>query len=144
MTENDLIDLGFTKIEYTKKDLEELGDSSDPYRYYSLEIYKDENDLDDESPFVLETQATFDMNTDEIEGDGWEVELFDTGLFRWYKKEDVKTEKYGRLLADVIINNISVGPWLLQQNLAVKYEGKTKVATRSLLEKVDRIEFDAY
>tara|TARA_E500000331_G_scaffold259211_1_gene250073 strand:- start:1721 stop:2032 length:312 start_codon:yes stop_codon:yes gene_type:complete len=90
MTENDLIDLGFTKIEYTKKDLEELGDSSDPYRYYSLEIYKDENDLDDESPFVLETQATFDMNTDEIEGDGWEVELFDTGLFRWYKKEDVK------------------------------------------------------
>lgn len=40
--------------------------------------------------------------------------------------EDVKTEKYGRLLADVIINNISVGPWLLEQNLAVKYEGKTK------------------
>ena len=38
MTESDLIDLGFTKIEYTKKDLEELGDSSDPYRYYTLSL----------------------------------------------------------------------------------------------------------
>ena len=42
------------------------------------------------------------------------------------KLENVNTEKYGRLLADVIINNISVGDWLLEQNLAVKYEGKAK------------------
>lgn len=90
MTESDLIDLGFTKIEYTKKDLEELGDSSDPYRYYTYEIFRDEDDLEDESPFVLESQATFDMNETEINGDGWSVELFDTGLFRWNKKEDVK------------------------------------------------------
>ncbi len=89
MTESDLIDLGFTKIEYTKKDLEELGDSSDPYRYYTYEIYRDEDDLDDESPFVLETQATFDMTLEQIEGDGWEVELFDTGLFKWKNKEDI-------------------------------------------------------
>ena len=60
MTENDLVDLGFTKIEYTKKDLEELGDSSDPYRYYTYLIYREEDDL------------------------------FDTGLFRWYEKEDIK------------------------------------------------------
>ena len=90
MTENDLIDLGFTKIEYTKKDLEELGDSSDPYRYYTYLIYREEDDLDDESVFVLESQATFDMNEAEINGNGWSVELFDTGLFRWHKKEDVK------------------------------------------------------
>ena len=90
MTENDLVDLGFTKIEYTKKDLEELGDSSDPYRYYTYEIFRDDNDLEGESPFVLESQATFDMTVDEIRGDGWSVELFDTGLFRWNKKEDVK------------------------------------------------------
>ena len=55
MTENDLINLGFTKIEYTKEDLEELGDFSDPYRYYSYEIFREEDDLDDESPFVLES-----------------------------------------------------------------------------------------
>ena len=90
MTETDLIDLGFTKIEYTKKDLEELGDSSDPYRYYTYLIYREEDDLDDESVFVLESQATFDMDEAEINGNGWSVELFDTGLFRWNKKEDVK------------------------------------------------------
>lgn len=90
MTESDLIDLGFTKIEYTKKDLEELGDSSDPYRYYTYLIYREEDDLDDESVFVLESQATFDMDEAEINGNGWSVELFDTGLFRWHKKEDVK------------------------------------------------------
>ena len=90
MTESDLIDLGFTKIEYTKKDLEELGDSSDPYRYYTYLIYREEDDLDDESVFVLESQATFDMDEAEINGNGWSVELFDTGLFRWNKKEYVK------------------------------------------------------
>lgn len=98
MTENDLIDLGFTKVEYTKEDLEELGDSSEPYRYYTFEIYRDEDDRSDETPFVLESQATFDMTANEIFGDGWYVELFDTGLFKWYKKEDVSLLK--KLLTD--------------------------------------------
>ena len=40
--------------------------------------------------------------------------------------ENVGTEKYGRILADVIIDNISSGPWLIEQNLAVNYDGKTK------------------
>ena len=103
MTENDLIDLGFTKIEYTKKDLEELGDSSDPYRYYTYLIYREEDDLDDESVFVLESQATFDMDEAEINGNGWSVELFDTGLFRWNKKEDVKN--LIKLLKDGLLND---------------------------------------
>mgnify|MGYP000745967284 CR=1 FL=1 len=90
MTENDLIDLGFTKIEYTQQDLEELGDFSEPYRYYTYEIYREEDDTIDETPFVLESQATFDMTLKEINGDGWFVELFDTGLFKWYKKEEVR------------------------------------------------------
>jgi len=89
MTENDLIDLGFRKVEYTKEDLEELGDSSEPYRYYTFEIYRHEDDEVDENPFVLESQATFDMTAKEIFGDGWHVELFDSGLFKWDKKEDV-------------------------------------------------------
>tara|TARA_B100001769_G_scaffold195119_1_gene155556 strand:+ start:44917 stop:45399 length:483 start_codon:yes stop_codon:yes gene_type:complete len=40
--------------------------------------------------------------------------------------QNVKTEKYGRLLADVIIDDLSIGPWLIEQNLAVNYDGKTK------------------
>jgi hypothetical protein len=93
MTENDLIELGFTKIEYTKEDLEELGDSSEPYRYYTYEVYRDEDDLPEENLYVLETQASYEMTTKEINGDGWYVELFDSDLFRWYKKEDVSILK---------------------------------------------------
>lgn len=40
--------------------------------------------------------------------------------------DNVGTEKYGRILADVIIDNISIGPWLIEQKLAVNYDGKTK------------------
>ena len=29
------------------------------------------------------------MTDEQINGDGWSIELFDTGLFRWDKKEDV-------------------------------------------------------
>ena len=36
------------------------------------------------------------------------------------------TEKYGRLLADLWINNIHVNQWLLDNNYAVKYSGGTK------------------
>jgi len=94
MTENDLIDLGFTKIEYTKEELEHLGDSSDPYRYYRFVLYDDPDVEDpDDNVFVLESKATFDMTPREINGDGWSVELFDSDLFEWYKKEDVSILK---------------------------------------------------
>tara|TARA_B100001175_G_C19360830_1_gene567016 strand:+ start:398 stop:868 length:471 start_codon:yes stop_codon:yes gene_type:complete len=39
---------------------------------------------------------------------------------------NVKTEKYGRLLADVLYKNQSIANMLLQEHLAVEYEGKTK------------------
>jgi micrococcal nuclease len=37
------------------------------------------------------------------------------------------TEKYGRILADVIYKNESCGDWLIKQRLAVPYAGKTKI-----------------
>jgi len=40
--------------------------------------------------------------------------------------KNVKLDKYGRLLADVWHNNICLNEWLLEQRLAVKYDGKTK------------------
>jgi endonuclease YncB( thermonuclease family) len=40
--------------------------------------------------------------------------------------ENVSTEKYGRLLADVIYEGQSMGAWLLEQNLAINYDGGTK------------------
>jgi endonuclease YncB( thermonuclease family) len=40
--------------------------------------------------------------------------------------ENVTTEKYGRVLADVIYNGISVSTWLIEQHLAIPYTGGTK------------------
>ena len=40
--------------------------------------------------------------------------------------ENVKTEKYGRLLADVHFNNTCVNTWMLDNGLAVPYDGGTK------------------
>lgn len=40
--------------------------------------------------------------------------------------EDVKTEKYGRLLANVHMGNICVNTWMLNNGLAIPYDGGTK------------------
>jgi endonuclease YncB( thermonuclease family) len=42
--------------------------------------------------------------------------------------QNVKLEKYGRILADVTIDNISLGDMLCECHLAVKYDGGTKVS----------------
>lgn len=40
--------------------------------------------------------------------------------------KNVATEKYGRILADVYLGNMSIAEWLLQNNYAVKYTGGEK------------------
>jgi len=53
------------------------------------------------------------------------------------KLENVKTEKYGRILADIFLKNeptISIGKWLIDQKLAVKYDGKKKISPENWLE----------
>lgn len=40
--------------------------------------------------------------------------------------KNVKLDKYGRLLAEVWYNNICINEWLLEQRLAVRYDGKNK------------------
>lgn len=40
--------------------------------------------------------------------------------------KNIKNEKYGRLLADVFINDIHVNQYMLDKGLAVRYDGKTK------------------
>ena len=41
--------------------------------------------------------------------------------------KNTTTEKYGRILADVYCDNIHVNKWLLDNKLAVPYDGGTKV-----------------
>lgn len=45
--------------------------------------------------------------------------------------KDVKTEKYGRLLADVIYCDQSISDLLLKERLAVLYDGGTKNAPKN-------------
>jgi len=49
---------------------------------------------------------------------------------RHVKLENVRTEKYGRILADVYVDydggGVSVGNFLIREKLAVKYDGKRK------------------
>jgi len=45
--------------------------------------------------------------------------------------KNVGTEKYGRILADVYIEDIHLNGLLLERRLAVKYDGGTKVSPKS-------------
>lgn len=40
--------------------------------------------------------------------------------------DNVKTEKYGRLLADVFLDDLHINKWLLENNYAIPYDGKAK------------------
>ena len=40
--------------------------------------------------------------------------------------QNISTEKYGRILADVYIDKINVSQWMLENKYAVKYNGGTK------------------
>jgi micrococcal nuclease len=55
-------------------------------------------------------------------------------LGKMVKLENVATEKYGRVLADVVHEGLSCGPWLVQQRLAVPYQGKTKKSPENWME----------
>jgi len=40
--------------------------------------------------------------------------------------KNIKNEKYGRILADVYLDNLHVNKWMLDNNYAVKYDGGKK------------------
>lgn len=42
------------------------------------------------------------------------------------KLTNVDTEKYGRILADVYVNDIHVNQWMLDNKYAIEYDGGTK------------------
>lgn len=40
--------------------------------------------------------------------------------------KNVKNEKYGRILADVYLDDLHINKWMIEQQFAVEYDGKTK------------------
>lgn len=45
--------------------------------------------------------------------------------------KNVATEKYGRLLADVYLEDLHLNKWMLDNRYAVAYDGGTKIAPKS-------------
>lgn len=52
--------------------------------------------------------------------------IYDKVFLKIVELKNVKLEKYGRVLADVYYDGISLGDLLCENNLAVKYDGGTK------------------
>lgn len=50
---------------------------------------------------------------------------------KYVRLENVETEKYGRILADVYIGDIHLNDLLLKERYAVKYDGGTKIKPSS-------------
>jgi len=48
-------------------------------------------------------------------------------LYRDVELRNVQTEKYGRLLAGIWLENECLNEWMIKQRFAVKYDGGTKV-----------------
>ena len=47
--------------------------------------------------------------------------------------KNVGTEKYGRVLADVYLDDLCINDWLINEHYAVKYDGGTKISPSSWL-----------
>jgi endonuclease YncB( thermonuclease family) len=55
-------------------------------------------------------------------------------LHRVVQLKNQKTEKYGRILADVYLGDLHINQWLLDEKLVVPYDGGTKKSPESWLE----------
>jgi micrococcal nuclease len=52
-------------------------------------------------------------------------------LHKYVRLENIKSEKYGRILADVYINDININNLLINERYAVRYDGGTKIKPSS-------------
>lgn len=57
--------------------------------------------------------------------------LSDLILHKEVQLQNIQSEKYGRILADVFYDNIHINEWLIQQRYAVKYDGGKKCSPKS-------------
>jgi micrococcal nuclease len=55
----------------------------------------------------------------------------DLVLNKYVRLENIDSEKYGRILADVYVGNIHLNDLLLKERYAVKYDGGTKIKPAS-------------
>ena len=62
-------------------------------------------------------------------------------LHQTVELKNLSMEKYGRLLADVYFNGKNVNQWLVDNHLAVSYDGGTKISPENWMEYYHKITF---
>jgi micrococcal nuclease len=98
----------------------------------------------DESPLYRLSVRLNGIDTPEIKGKGISDEEKDTAKIardfvhnlvfnKFIRLENIETEKYGRILADVYIDDIHLNELLIKERYAVKYDGRTKKKPSSWL-----------
>jgi endonuclease YncB( thermonuclease family) len=61
------------------------------------------------------------------------TEMTDKALHKFITLKNIQTEKYGRILADVYVDNLHLNKHMLDSHLAVAYDGGTKKSPESWL-----------
>lgn len=98
----------------------------------------------EESPMYRLSVRLNGIDTPEIKGKGVSDEekeaakvardfVASVALNKFVRLENIESEKYGRILADVYIGDIHLNGLLLKERYAVKYDGGTKVKPASWL-----------
>jgi endonuclease YncB( thermonuclease family) len=96
----------------------------------------------DSSPMYRLSVRLNGINTPEMKGKGVSEEEKESAkqardfvhklVFNKYiRLENIQSEKYGRILADVYIGNIHLNNLLIEERYAVKYDGGTKIMPAS-------------
>lgn len=68
-------------------------------------------------------------------------EVTELVLNKVIKLKNVQTEKYGRILADVYIDDIHLNKYMLEKRLAVEYDGGTKINPKNWMDYYNKGEF---
>jgi len=95
-----------------------------------------------ESPMYRLSVRLNGIDTPEMKGKGVEEEEKDAAklardfvsnlaLNKYVRLENIESEKYGRILADVYIGDVHLNSLLLKERYAVKYDGGTKITPTS-------------
>jgi micrococcal nuclease len=98
----------------------------------------------DQSPLYRLSVRLRGIDAPEIKGKGISDEekevakvardfVYNLVINKYVRLENIESEKYGRILADVYVDNIHVNDLLLKERYAVKYDGKTKIKPVSWL-----------
>lgn len=59
--------------------------------------------------------------------------LKDLIIYKIVKLKNIETEKYGRILADVYLDNLNLNMWMLDNHYAIPYDGVKKRRLKSWL-----------